>query len=81
MTVRSGAGRTTVARVMSRNDVLAVLALLREAGADVVIAGGRGIDALLGERPASTATSTCRTSGSRSPRSWRPWRRPDTPRP
>ena len=49
MTVRSGAGRTTVAGMMSRNDVLSVLALLREAGTDVVIAGGWGIDALLGE--------------------------------
>jgi len=49
MTVRSGAGRTTVAGMMSRNDVLSVLALLREAGTDVVVAGGWGIDALLGE--------------------------------
>ncbi|MFB4421601.1 nucleotidyltransferase domain-containing protein [Streptomyces sp. QL37] len=35
--------------MMTRNDVLAVLDLLREAGTDVVIAGGWGIDALLGE--------------------------------
>ncbi|MGW4231001.1 nucleotidyltransferase domain-containing protein [Streptomyces sp. NPDC004980] len=35
--------------MMSRNDVLTVLSLLRRAGADVVIAGGWGIDALLGE--------------------------------
>ncbi|MEU8706790.1 nucleotidyltransferase family protein [Streptomyces sp. NPDC048565] len=47
--MRPEAGRTTVARMMSRSDVLSVLALLSEAGADVVIAGGWGIDALLGE--------------------------------
>ncbi|MFI8867917.1 MULTISPECIES: nucleotidyltransferase domain-containing protein [unclassified Streptomyces] len=35
--------------MMSRNDVLSVLTLLREAGADVVLAGGWGVDALLGE--------------------------------
>ncbi|MFF2730892.1 nucleotidyltransferase domain-containing protein [Streptomyces sp. NPDC058008] len=35
--------------MMSRNDVLSVLALLREAGTDVVLAGGWGVDALLGE--------------------------------
>ncbi|MFD4034525.1 nucleotidyltransferase domain-containing protein [Streptomyces sp. NPDC058637] len=35
--------------MMSRNDVLTILALLRGAGAGVVIAGGWGIDALLGE--------------------------------
>ncbi|MCX5416975.1 nucleotidyltransferase domain-containing protein [Streptomyces sp. NBC_00059] len=35
--------------MMSRDDVLSVLALLRAAGTDVVIAGGWGIDALLGE--------------------------------
>lgn len=35
--------------MMSRDAVLSVLTLLREAGADVVIAGGWGIDALLGE--------------------------------
>lgn len=35
--------------MMTRNDALAVLALLREAGTDVVVAGGWGIDALLGE--------------------------------
>ncbi|MEV0020654.1 hypothetical protein AB0H45_00250 [Streptomyces atroolivaceus] len=36
----------------SRNDVLSVPALLRHAGAAVVIAGGRGTDALLGNEPA-----------------------------
>ncbi|MFE6037301.1 nucleotidyltransferase domain-containing protein [Streptomyces sp. NPDC056452] len=35
--------------MMSRSDVLSILSLLRAAGADVVIAGGWGIDALLGE--------------------------------
>ncbi|MFE3518091.1 nucleotidyltransferase domain-containing protein [Streptomyces sp. NPDC059166] len=35
--------------MMPRDDVLSVLALLREAGTDVVIAGGWGVDALLGE--------------------------------
>ncbi|WP_405388308.1 hypothetical protein OG596_10310 [Streptomyces sp. NBC_01102] len=35
--------------MMPRNDVLAILSVLRRAGADVVIAGGWGIDALLGE--------------------------------
>lgn len=35
--------------MMPAPDVLCVLSLLREAGTDVVIAGGWGIDALLGE--------------------------------
>ncbi|MEV0783009.1 amino acid transporter [Streptomyces sp. NPDC050423] len=35
--------------MMSASDVLSVLSLLREAGTDVVIAGGWGIDALVGE--------------------------------
>ncbi|MFF4247891.1 nucleotidyltransferase domain-containing protein [Streptomyces sp. NPDC001822] len=35
--------------MMARNDVLAVLGLLGAAGTDVVLAGGWGIDALLGE--------------------------------
>ncbi|MFJ9061355.1 nucleotidyltransferase domain-containing protein [Streptomyces sp. NPDC102409] len=35
--------------MMSRNDVLSILALLRAAGTDVVVAGGWGVDALLGE--------------------------------
>lgn len=35
--------------MMSASDVLSVLAVAREAGADVVIAGGWGVDALLGE--------------------------------
>ncbi|WP_405405684.1 nucleotidyltransferase domain-containing protein [Streptomyces sp. NBC_01104] len=35
--------------MISAADVLSVLTLLREAGADVVIAGGWGIDALTGE--------------------------------
>lgn len=35
--------------MMSAADVLSVLSVLREAGADVVIAGGWGIDALIGE--------------------------------
>ncbi|MFE4693564.1 nucleotidyltransferase domain-containing protein [Streptomyces sp. NPDC056749] len=35
--------------MMSRDEVLSVLALLRAAGTDVVIAGGWGVDALLGE--------------------------------
>lgn len=42
-------GGTYPAPMMSRNDVLSILSLLRRAGADVVIAGGWGIDALLGE--------------------------------
>ncbi|MFD3612654.1 hypothetical protein ACFWXA_32235 [Streptomyces atroolivaceus] len=36
----------------SRNDAFPCRRLLREAGAAVVIAGGRGIDALLGDGPA-----------------------------
>ncbi|MEK8145040.1 amino acid transporter [Streptomyces sp. M10(2022)] len=40
---------STLARMMSGADVLSVLDLLREAGAEVVIAGGWGIDALVGE--------------------------------
>lgn len=36
--------------VMTADDVLSVLALARRAGADVWIAGGWGIDALLGEQ-------------------------------
>ncbi|WP_432105249.1 nucleotidyltransferase domain-containing protein [Streptomyces sp. bgisy091] len=35
--------------MMTRDDVLSVLALLRDADTDVVIAGGWGVDALLGE--------------------------------
>ncbi|MDQ0793665.1 nucleotidyltransferase domain-containing protein [Streptomyces sp. B1I3] len=35
--------------MMSASDVLAVLSLLRGAGAEVALAGGWGIDALLGE--------------------------------
>lgn len=35
--------------MMSASDVLSVLGVLREAGADVVVAGGWGIDALTGE--------------------------------
>ncbi|TXS38577.1 nucleotidyltransferase domain-containing protein [Streptomyces sp. OR43] len=36
--------------MMSASDVLSVLSVAREAGADVVIAGGWGVDALLGEQ-------------------------------
>ncbi|MFI8002809.1 nucleotidyltransferase domain-containing protein [Streptomyces sp. NPDC086010] len=36
--------------MITPGDVLAVLALLRGAGADVVLAGGWGVDALLGEQ-------------------------------
>ncbi|MET7645275.1 amino acid transporter [Streptomyces sp. NPDC005426] len=35
--------------MMSASDVLSVLSVLREAGADAVLAGGWGIDALIGE--------------------------------
>ncbi|MFD0022477.1 nucleotidyltransferase domain-containing protein [Streptomyces sp. NPDC058382] len=35
--------------MMSASDVLSVLSVLRGAGADVVLAGGWGIDALIGE--------------------------------
>ncbi|MGW0934817.1 nucleotidyltransferase domain-containing protein [Streptomyces sp. NPDC002666] len=38
---------------MSASDVLSVLSVAREAGADVVIAGGWGVDALLGEETRS----------------------------
>ncbi len=39
--------------MMSASDVLSVLSVVREAGADVVIAGGWGVDALLGEETRS----------------------------
>ncbi|MBW5252362.1 amino acid transporter [Streptomyces sp. NBC_01336] len=39
--------------MMSASDVLSVLRVAREAGADVVIAGGWGVDALLGEETRS----------------------------
>jgi lincosamide nucleotidyltransferase A/C/D/E len=35
---------------MTGDDVLAVLAVLREAGAEVWVGGGWGIDALVGEQ-------------------------------
>lgn len=39
--------------MMSAADVLSVLSVVREAGAEVVIAGGWGVDALLGEETRS----------------------------
>ncbi|MCX4673897.1 nucleotidyltransferase family protein [Streptomyces sp. NBC_01433] len=36
--------------MMSRDDLLAILELLRRAGTEVVLAGGWGVDALLGEQ-------------------------------
>lgn len=51
----------------ARSEVLSVLALLREAGTDVVLAGGRGIDALLGEETREHRDLDLRTSATRSP--------------
>lgn len=39
--------------MMSASDVLSILSVVRAAGADVVIAGGWGVDALLGEETRS----------------------------
>ncbi|WP_393061210.1 nucleotidyltransferase domain-containing protein [Streptomyces sp. LN549] len=39
--------------MMSASDALSVLSVVREAGAEVVIAGGWGVDALLGEETRS----------------------------
>ncbi|MCX4965169.1 nucleotidyltransferase family protein [Streptomyces sp. NBC_00654] len=50
-TLGSARPRTaTLTSMMSRDDLLSVLALLRDAGTDVVLGGGWGIDALLGEQ-------------------------------